>query len=278
MAEEGHYGGRPGSSRQGIYVCSPSGKFLASINSNNPDRVLRMMQQGLDRWRGLVAEDRTLADDAKIKPKHRWEDSYPVGGLVLNMFTRDLPATGGPNQARASKWNQDPVWFSKSEARQWLPEVLEINAEYSPPQSLTSRLARMHLVDMVKGQTDTFSKSELRNVDIKVKVVEFDETQARIELAGHTHAESTRRSRRTSAHGVKTELKGTASFDLMDSRFTEFELVAVGTRWGYTRFNGRRRDPDESRIGFVFRLADPAAPRIAPAFVHQYEADWIKRP
>ena len=50
--------------------------------------------------------------------------------------------------------------------------------------------------------------------------------------------------------------------------------MAVGNRWGYTRFNGRRRDPNEGRIGFVFRLAEP---RIAPAFVYQYEAGWVKR-
>jgi hypothetical protein len=31
MAEHGHYGGRPGQTRQGIYVCSLSGTFLASV-------------------------------------------------------------------------------------------------------------------------------------------------------------------------------------------------------------------------------------------------------
>lgn len=54
MAEHGHYGGRPGTSRQGIYVCAPSGEFLASINSNSPDRVLAIMQQGKLAWSKLA--------------------------------------------------------------------------------------------------------------------------------------------------------------------------------------------------------------------------------
>ena len=72
---------------------------------------------------------------------------------------------------------------------------------------------------------------------------------------------------------------GSATFDLRKERFTEFEIVAIGSRWGYTRFNGRRRGQSEkSPVGFVFQLAESNAPRIAPAFIYQYGADWVKRP
>lgn len=278
MAEKGHYGGRLGASRQGIYVCAPSGKFLASINSNSPDRVLQMMRQGLDRWQELPAEARWLTEDAKIKPKHRWEDSYPVDGLVLNMYTRDLPANGQPDQDRASKWNQDRVWFSTMESRQWLPPKLSMDAQYELPRLLTMRLAQLHLVDMVKGQTNTFSEREIKDARIAVKIVGLTATIAKVEFIGQTHADSTEQSRRTSPHGVKTQLIGSATYDRKSEHFRQFELVAVGTRWGYTRFNGRRRDPNESQIGFVFQLAPPSEPRIAPAFIYQYNTDWVKRP
>ena len=283
MADKGHYGDRPGASRQGIYVCAPSGKFLASVNSTSPDRVLRTMQQGLDRWNELPAEDRQLAKDAKIKPRHRWEDSYPEDGLVLSMYTRDLPTQVSPingesNQERASKWNQDPVWFSKAEAHQWLPSELEVNAEHELPRSLAMRLVRLHLVDMVKGQTNTFSESEIKDVHISIKVVELTDAHAKLEITGQTNADSTQQSRRTSPHGVKTQHMGTATYNRESGSFDEFELVAIGSRWGYTRFNGRRRDTKEGRVGFVFQLADPNTPRIAPAFIFQYEADWVKRP
>ena len=85
MANQGHYGGRPGS-RQGIYVCSPSGKFLASINTSDPDRVLEMMQEGLQAWEKLAADEQRLLGESSIKPEHRWEDSFPADGLVLNVI------------------------------------------------------------------------------------------------------------------------------------------------------------------------------------------------
>ena len=52
MANEGHYQ-RVGGTRQGIYVCSPSGLLLNSINSLNPDDVLKMIESGLEKWNSL---------------------------------------------------------------------------------------------------------------------------------------------------------------------------------------------------------------------------------
>ena len=49
MANKGHYQ-KEGGSRQGIYICSPSGELLSSINSLNHDDVLFVIQQGLDKW------------------------------------------------------------------------------------------------------------------------------------------------------------------------------------------------------------------------------------
>ncbi len=50
-----------------------------------------------------------------------------------------------------------------------------------------------------------------------------------------------------------------------------FELVAVGTRWGQTRYNFRQGDLDESRIGFAVILdADDPGNRVAPAEIGAY--------
>ena len=159
MADHGHYGGRPGQSRQGIYVLSPSGKFLASINSNSADRVLATLEQGLKAWEKLTAEEKRLSPNSEIKPRHRWETSYPKGGLVLSMFTRDLPADCDPSQPGAARWNQDRVWFSREEARRWLPQDPKPGDRHAVPQELVTRLARLHLVDTVNGQTTAFSRA-----------------------------------------------------------------------------------------------------------------------
>jgi hypothetical protein len=84
--------------------------------------------------------------------------------------------------------------------------------------------------------------------------------------------------RRESAHGVVTRLLGHATYDLTREAFVEFEMVALGRRWGHTTNNSRRRDAESGPLGYVFRLASPDAPRIAPAFIASYDVDWVRRP
>lgn len=278
MAEHGHYGGRPGETRQGIYVCSPSGRFLASVNSNRPGRVLRMMRRGLEAWEKLPEEERRLAAGKDVMPLHRWEDSFPADGLALTMLTRDLPIACAPDEPCEIKWNQDQVWFSRGEARRWLPEDPREGAKHSLPASLVSRLARFHLVDTVKGQTSRFRRSDVRDSEISTVVSERSGSRVTIRISGKTKAESNRRWRGDTPHGVSTRLLGRAAYDLERSRFVEFEIVALGERWGRTRYNGRRRDPRSGPLGFVFQLKEPDAPRIAPAFLSSYDAAWVRHP
>ena len=59
MADKGHYRTK-GGSRQGIYVLSPSGKLLSSVNSLNPDVVLDVMKEGLIKWNALPKKQKKL--------------------------------------------------------------------------------------------------------------------------------------------------------------------------------------------------------------------------
>src|SRR5262249_26414671 len=278
MAEHGHSGGRPGQTRQGIYVCSAGGKFLASINSNNPDRVLAMLERGLKAWTQLPAEEKRLSPLSEIKPRHRWEDSFPKDGLVLSMITRDLPADCDPSKAGAAKWNQDRVWFSKGEARQWLPRNPQQGDTHLVPQELVSRLARLHLVDTVNGQTSPFAPGQVTGSQITTEVLERAAARVKIKITGVTKGASPGRSPRESAHGVETRILGRGVYDLEKEAFVEFQMVALGTRWGYTALNARRRDSPSGPLGFVFELAPADAPAVAPAFIRNYDVPWVRPP
>jgi hypothetical protein len=278
MAEHGHYGGRPGQSRQGIYVCSANGTFLASINSNNPDQVLATLERGLKAWEELPAEAKRLSPLSEIKPRHRWEDSFPKGGLVLSMITRDLPPDCDPRKPCAARWNQDRVWFSKGEARLWLSREPKSGDNHPVPQELVSRLARLHLVDTVNGQTSPFSPGQVAGSHIATEVLGREGGRVTIKIAGTTKGDAHGRGRRESAHGVETRILGHATYDLDKGAFVEFQMVALGTRWGHTEFNGRRRDPESGPIGFVFELAPADAPPVAPAFIRNYDVPWVSRP
>lgn len=278
MADHGHYGNRIGGTRQGIYVCTANGKFLASINSNNPDSVLAMLERGLKAWEKLPEEQKRLSPLSVFKPRHRWEDSFPKDGLVLSVITRDLPADCDPSKPCAPKWNQDRVWFSKTEARQWLPRDPKQGDKHELPQELVFRLARLHLVDTVKGQSSPFSRREVAGSQIAAEVVKREGTRVKIKITGTTKGDSLGRGLREPAHGVETRILGHAVFDLQKEAFVEFEMVALGTRQGQTQLNGRRRDAESGPIGFVFDLAAADAPPIAPAFIRNYDVPWVRLP
>src|SRR5262249_27834326 len=127
FAELGHYR-TPGTTRQGTYAATPSGLLLASINSNDPKRILAMLQRALAKWRTLKQEERLLPTDPKkqIGDIKRPERFYPEDGLVLRVTTRDLPRDGAkPKGGKADRWvnawNEDYAWFTRTEARQFLP-------------------------------------------------------------------------------------------------------------------------------------------------------------
>ena len=277
MANHGHYGGRPGSTRQGIYVCAPSGKFLASINTTSPDRVLEMMRDGLAAWEKLAAGERRLSAESAIKPRHRWEDIFPSDGLIMNVVSRDLPEQCDPSAPCTDKWNQDHVWYSKEEARRWLGDDPQVADIHQVPEELVTRLARFHVVDNVKGETPRFSREGVKGSRISTEVVERSGASVKLKIYGQTRGVAAE-GWWQSANGVVTRLLGHATFDFERDAFVEFEMVALGRRWGFTRYNGRRRDPESGPVGYVFTLAAPDAHRIVPASIFAYDANWVIRP
>ena len=129
MAKHGHYKAT-NSSQQGIYVCSPSGKFLASINSNFAEHVLDTMEAGLAAWEDLSDEERHLENPAWVQADERMERREPEDGLILAMVARDLPENGDPRADREEHWNRDTVWFSKQEAAAMIPESPQVGQEF----------------------------------------------------------------------------------------------------------------------------------------------------
>ncbi len=287
MANKGHYRGE-GQTRQGIYVCSPGGKLLSSINSLDPDKVLESIKGGLEKWNSLPPADRELRSHQTIEPAHRWEDNYPAGGLVLTSVNTDLPSDPPRTEERTGLWNLDHVWFSKAEARQWLSHDPREGDTYSPPVELAHRLFRFHLVDNVRGQTLPFAPQEIKEAELTVEIVEQRESVVSMRISGSARAiakgdwllgENDWTPKHPLDHGMTSEMLGTAVYDLSSDSFTEFEVVAIGKRYGRTENNSRRNAPDSSYVGFLFTLSGGGpSERIAPAFVDIYDADWIVSP
>ena len=274
FAEKGHYR-QPGATRQGTYCVSPSGVLLGSINSNDPKRIHDLLEQSLAKWATLSREERLLPTDPKEQAPQikRPERYYPKDGLVLLVTSRDLPRDGEkleaeqPKPARAdwreTAWNQDFAWFTKAEARQFLPAEPTVGAKQDLPAPILNRIACAHLIDNVRGQTAPFNENQIKKARITAEVTKVDGNFVSLRLEGETSTamDAPRR------HSLDMKLAGSATFDLVKGRFNAFELAAVGVRAGGTQNNGRRWDTDPAPLGILFTLAgDTPSERIAPAF------------
>tara|TARA_X000001036_G_C20584548_1_gene768172 strand:+ start:267 stop:1130 length:864 start_codon:yes stop_codon:yes gene_type:complete len=287
MANEGHYQ-RVGGTRQGIYVCSPNGILLNSINSLNPDDVLKMIEDGLEMWNSLPISDRNIPSNSIPKARHRWENSYPENGMVLNLSKIDLFTDPPLQSERSERWNRDYVWFDNQETRLWLPENPNIGDIYNLPEILLNRLFCFHLVDNTRGQTLPFAPQEIKESKIEIEIRDIRNGLIEIKITGNSMAvskgpwllgENDWTPSYELDHGMSTNLLGYASYNVELNKFTKFEMVSIGKRKGKTQNNGRKNSPDSGYIGFYFTLAkDMRSERIAPAFVDVYNADWIVQP
>ncbi len=271
FAELGHYR-QPGATRQGTYCVTPSGVLLASMNSNDPKRISDMLEKALAKWESLKREERLLPTDpekqrGEIKRSERF---YPEDGLVLYLTARDMPreaqeAKPAREDWRVFAWNQDFAWFTKSEAKQFVPPEPKVGKKQDLSLPLVHRIACAHLVDNVRGQTAPFEENQVKKARLTAEVTAVDGNVVALRLEGETRTEMSGPRK----HGLDMRLLGKATYDLTKARFLTFELVALGSRWGGTQLNGRRGDSDAAPIGILFTLAgDSPCERVAPAFSH----------
>lgn len=283
MANQGHYR-NAGGTRQGIYVCTPGGRLLASVNSNQPDVVMQTLKRGLTEWQSLSEVDR-MAGATSVRPSGRWERLIPDDGLVLRSTIRDLEALEDGRFKPRRRWNRDYVWYSRSEMTAWLPEELR-DTDGVAVADPRLRLARFHFVDNARGQALPFHADDVV-LDFEPSNVAYRKGRlVRFRINGATKAYSDGTWRmgdsvwKPSAglpYGMVTRVSGWAEYDLTSKRFTRFELSVLGRFSGRTLFNGRRRDEPEGYVGWTFELVgDPRAALIAPTFIELYDAAWIK--
>lgn len=278
VAEKGHYGGRtvPTDTRQGTYAAAPNGTFLASINHNDPHRMAEMLQKALAKWNTLSKSERLNSDQPEVGAGRRGEDLYPADGLVLRAIQRDLPRPDCPTDWRADAWNQDYAWFRTEEADSMLPASLAKGQRSVVPRDLAARLARLNMVDIVRGQSPSYPAEAVQRAEINMVVTGLEVGKATLELKGEVRLvqqgtwpvsgfeDMNKPSRQE--RGFAAKLYGTAQVSLKDRRFTGFKLVALGDRWGATQYNGRNDDPGPAPMGVLFTLAGGSpSEKVAPA-------------
>ncbi len=232
-------------------------------------------------------------DRLDISQLNRADRFFPEGGLVLKVNTRDLPRVPRRQGVWASAWNQDFAWFTKDEARQFLPGEIAPGRRCEVPRLLVERLARLHFLDNVRGQTWPFPTGAIEDATLTSEVAAVDGEVVSLRLKGRTRAvqkgtwsidgHNARDVNRPSVQkrGVDLKLLGMARFDREQGRFVGFEVVAVGTRWGGTQHNFRSNDLAPAPFGAMLSLAGKSrVERVAPEHFQDYGwalVEWFPR-
>jgi hypothetical protein len=142
---------------QGIYVVTPSGKLLGFCErDHDPISVAKRLSRALDQWNTLGRQARLdTGPRSQVAAVSRRPNSQPPeGGLILELFVRDLPRQTGPIDPKlAAMWNRDFAWFTQEEVRSMIPKARTPGERHRVPDKLVRRLARLHLLDSVRGQS-----------------------------------------------------------------------------------------------------------------------------
>lgn len=264
IAEQGHYAGRtkPTATRQGLYVALPDGRLLASINSTRPKDVLAMMKDA-------VAKFDTGDQSGFGKPEgskngdRNFDIPFPEGGMILRVTCRDLPRAGDPS-FRTSMHNFDYAWLTAGEVKSFAPpggDQSKPGDAYQIPKQVISRILRNHLIDHVKGEAPGWPPKSVEFAAAGATVVGRQGDQLKIELSGRVKCIRQPDGAvneysglvNDSQQGIDLKLSGRLVWDQRSKKFTRFECVAYGDRWGTSRYNMRHHDRDKNPIGFTLR-------------------------
>jgi len=274
VAEQGHYGGRayPTGTRQGSYVFTADGQFLASVNTRKPRRMTAMLEMALDRWRAGHNAGGPAPEPLGWAVVDR--SDYPEGGLVLQLAARDLPRAVDerPDDWRKTAWNLDYAWFTREEASALVPEPRTVGNRRASPWPVVRRLARFHLRDFVRGEPFAWPEQAIRHGQLWSAVTGVAGARSTLALRGAVRLEAEARwvrpedgRARRYPSGYDCTLRGEAIWDGGRGAFAAFDLVATGERWGANQYNEREDDLGPAPLGIAFVLAgDAPADRTPP--------------
>jgi hypothetical protein len=280
VSDQGPRRNTDGSTRQGIYLFTASGKLLAYNNAQEADVMRAVLERGLADWKKLPETERrpgAVKVEELTKTDARYTRKPPEGGLILTTYTRILDDdgkgelckgtcgfTGGDQAAR------DHVWLTKADWESLIPRTPEKGRTYKMPGKVANKLVRFHLTDNTRGEPDFWKQQDVRKLDVSMTLAELTDQTMRLRVEG-TALLATDADARKAKRGYDVALRGTLVYDMEKKAITRFELVALGEHWGEGRFTPGAR-PGRKPLGVAFELAgDKPADRVPPQAAREYE-------
>ena len=264
MASQGPRKGQGGSTRQGHYVFTASGKLLGFNNNRGPERRLAMIREALKKWHALPAAEKKTKVPERGKVDSKFARELPKGGRIIKVYVRALEKKNGQLMAMTGDKvghlaAVDHLWLKPSEEKD-LYQLVKAGGG-AIPAWLSARLLRFHLVDSTRGEPPLWSVKELKTQKISIN--------------GNGRAEGRFRMLTDDGkRGYVGNIQGQLTFSA-DGKLRGFEMVALGLHKGEGRYTKGAR-PGQTPLGVYFKLSDGKNPadRIPPQGMHWERAYW----
>ena len=256
--------------RQGIYVFTADGLALSFKNAGNlTDETRKELKKALAKFEQLPAARR--APGAVIvppmgKPDANFDRRVPPGGLAVNVNARILDrvgldfAVGKCDSLGGAASGRDFLWLTANEVQSLLPKRREVGSRYPLAPAVAMRIARFHLVDFTRGEPPFWEPNQVHKLDLNLTVtaVNGDAVEMRLDgtLLCATNADPAQADR-----GYDVRLTGRLTFD--GTRFTRFDIAAVGEHWGEGQFVGGAR-PGHTLLGVTFGPVTASSSPVPP--------------
>lgn len=266
VADQGPRKGEGGATRQGIYVCTASGKLIGYRNAQDATVMRGVLKKALKDWNALSADERkpgAVQVPEFSKPDPKYHRIPPKDGLVVSVYTRILDRTdkgefcvgtcgfkGGDQAAH------DHLWLTADEWRDLVPKEAKKGDTIAVPERLILRIARFHLIDNTRGEPPQWERKHVHTAQMKLIVEETSGKKTRLRVEGRfliaSGADPTTAERGFDAHVL-------GFIDADNGKVTRFDMVVVGDHWGSGTFTGGAR-PGRTPLGVAFSLAAGNSP------------------
>ena len=235
---------------------------MVSVNSTQIGRVQRLLGDAIRIWNKTTTTERSPDFKQAVVTDPRFSKSPPTDGLYLLSMIRDLPRDAKAKSTDLTAKNVDHVWIKKEEMLAMVPDNPSKGQLVPMPKVVAERLARFHMIDSVHGQTNPFDEGQVKINGVGLKVMKVTDDTIKFVVYGRSSAKRPP-SKKTNPYtgfritkniGNDLVWSGAVVFDRKQQRFTRFDLLAVGERWGGSLYNFRDSDLGRSPIGFAFQI------------------------
>lgn len=237
---------------QGFYLTDSSGKLLFYNNNRDPEKLLRLLTQGLEEFLAAPPHSQQAIEVESRDP--RWNVGPPAGGLVVRVRAKVL----GGYESTDNRWtkifqsalSRDNLWITSEEHQRLVAGDF--------PASLQRRIAKFHLVDNTRGEPPMWRPADIQNLDIQLSA------------SGHLQG-SVLLENETQSRGYQANLMG--EIDTEDGKVTKFQMVCLGEFWGKGRYTpGAPQGKFPLAIAFTLADGNDIADRVPP----QGSRGWIE--